>query len=119
MLFGCRHNCVYRAELSAELALVEGHAAFDEREQRVILADADIAARIEFAAALAHEDVARNGDFAAELLNAETPACRIATVARRTACFFTCHCLNSFRVRPARPRPWVPTPWAGPSSPGP
>src|SRR3546814_9903881 len=84
MLFGCRHNCVYRAELSAELALVEGHAAFDEREQRVILADADIAARIEFGAALAHEDVARNGDFAAELLHAETTACRIATVARRT-----------------------------------
>src|SRR3546814_1233942 len=61
---------------------------------------ADIAARIEFGAALAHEDVARNGDFAAELLHAETTACRIATVARRTACFFMCHCLNSFALRP-------------------
>src|SRR3546814_19917436 len=64
---------------------------FRAREQRVILADADIAARIEFGAALAHDDVARNGDFAAELLHAETTACRIATVARRTACFFMCH----------------------------
>src|SRR3546814_13765124 len=94
MLFGCRHNCVYRAELSAELALVEGHAAFDEREQRVILADADIAARIEFGAALAHEDVARNGDFAAELLHAETTALRIPPVAPTHPCFFLCPCLR-------------------------
>src|SRR3546814_9964435 len=80
---------------------------------------ADIAARIEFGAALAHEDVARNGDFAAELLHAETTACRIATVARRTACFFMCHCLNSFALRPCRPRLWAPHPWPGPSSPAP
>src|SRR3546814_2125270 len=99
MLFGCRHNCVYRAELSAEIALVEGHAAFDEREQRVILADAYIAARIEFGSALAHEDVARNGDFAAELLHAGKTACRIANIARRNTCFFICHCLNSFSIR--------------------
>src|SRR3546814_16801418 len=112
MLFGCRHNCVYRAELSAELALVEGHAAFDEREQRVILADAVIAARIEFGAALAHDEVARNGVCTAELLHAATTACRIQTVARPTSCFLLCLLLKSCAPRPSTLRVLVALSWA-------
>src|SRR5690242_4546687 len=104
MLFGCGHNLLYRAEFAAELALVESHAALDEREEGVILADADIGAGVEFGAALTHEDVARNGDFATELLHAKTTTGRITTVARRTACLLMCHCLNSSGLRLRRPR---------------
>src|SRR6478735_1993546 len=91
MLFGgFRHN-LHRAEFTAELALVECHAAVDEREKGVILADADIGARIEFGAALTHEDVAGDRFLTTELLHAEATTGRIATVARRTACFLMCH----------------------------
>src|SRR6187551_1543261 len=71
VLFGRGRHNVYRAELATKLAFLEGNAAVDEREQGMILAHADIGARIEFRAALTHQDVARNDDFAAELLHAE------------------------------------------------
>eukprot|EP01035_Chromulina_nebulosa_P032284 gene32284-43118_t len=72
-LFGREGRHVYRAELASKLALVERHAAAGKREQGMVLADADIAARIELRPALTHENVARNDGLAAELLHAEEP----------------------------------------------
>src|SRR5690606_35188486 len=53
---------------------MERHRAFDQREQRVVLADADIAAGMPFGAALADDDVAGDDALAAELLHAEAAA---------------------------------------------
>src|SRR5690348_3866911 len=81
-------------ELAAELAVAERDAAFGQRKEGVVLAHADIVARIIFGAALAHDDVAGEDSLAAELLHAEPLALRVATVARRTACFLMCHDVN-------------------------
>src|SRR3546814_10201435 len=78
---------VDRYIFAAELAGVEYHAAFAQREQRMVLAHADIAARIDAGAALANDDVAADHFLTAELLNAKALRFRIATVARRTASF--------------------------------
>src|SRR5690606_5786259 len=69
----------------------EGHSAVDQREDRVILAQAHTRARMPLGAALADDDVAGDDGFAAELLDAETAAGGIATVAGRTACFLMGH----------------------------
>src|SRR3546814_14971733 len=50
-------------------------------EEGVVLAEADVAARMELRAALAHQDVARHDRLAAELLDAETASGGIAPVA--------------------------------------
>ena len=52
----------------------EFHRALLEREEGVVLAHADVVARVELGAALAHEDVAGGDGFATELLHAETAA---------------------------------------------
>ena len=54
-------------------------------EQGVVLAKADIVARPELGAALAHDDVAGENLLAAELLDAEALAGGIATVTRGAA----------------------------------
>ena len=72
---------------------VELHRAVDQREQRVVAAHADIGARVELGAALAHDDVAGDHDLAAELLDAEAPAVGVAPVARGAARFL---CAISF-----------------------
>ena len=81
-LFSCDGHHIYRTISSGLFAAMEGHAAFNERKEGVIRPDADIAARIEFRAALADENIARNRDFAAELLHAKATPCRITTVTR-------------------------------------
>src|SRR5213076_1709877 len=74
MLFGgLRHN-VDRHVLAAELAIVESDAAVGERKEGVVLAEADVGARIDAGAALAHEDVAADHFLATELLHAEATA---------------------------------------------
>src|ERR1700688_1450997 len=72
------------ARLELDLALGQG-------KERVVAADADIGAGVEFGAALAHEDVARDDDLAAELLDAEPPAGGVAAVAGAAACFLVGH----------------------------
>ena len=59
---------------------LEGDLAFNQGKQRVILAHPDIVARMNLGAALAHNDVAGKNGFAAELLDAKTATCGIATV---------------------------------------
>src|ERR1700677_3710756 len=73
--------------------------AVGEREQRMVLAHADVFAGMELRAALTHDDVAGFNRLAAENLHAETLSRRVATVARRAACFLVRHgCVSLARV---------------------
>ena len=58
----------------------ELNLSIDEREQRMILAGADITAGVPFGAALARKDIAGEHDFAASRLQAEPPARGVAAV---------------------------------------
>ena len=55
--------------------------AVDQREQRVVAAQAHARTRMELGAALADDDVAGDDSLAAELLHAETTASGVTTVA--------------------------------------
>src|SRR6516164_6572609 len=77
------------------------------REQRMVAADADMRPRVELGAALAHDDVARHDDLAAELLDAEPPSAAVAPVARGATRFLMRH-LKLLLLRPVlllRPAP--------------
>ena len=91
-LFGCslRHRH-HRYEDAAFGLRTELHATVDEREQRVILAQADIAAGMPFGAALARQDVAGDHVLAAENLDSQALAVGVAAVARGAACFLVSH----------------------------
>ena len=65
--------------------------AVDQRKQRVVLADADVQARMNRGAALAHDDTAGTDHFAAVDLHAEALCLGVAAVARTTTCLFMCH----------------------------
>src|SRR6185437_2456646 len=77
----------------------ELHVAGLEREEGVVAAHAYVLARPVFGAALAHDDVAGEHGFAAELLHAEALAGRVAPVARRAAGFLVCHVLTPRTLR--------------------
>src|SRR3546814_12438408 len=57
-LFGCFRHGVDRHIFAAKLAIVESDLAVGGCEQRVVLAHADVDARIDAGAALAHDNVA-------------------------------------------------------------
>src|SRR4051794_21429403 len=76
---------------AAELAISERDLPVGEREQSMVLAQADVVARVPLGAALAHNDVAGANGLAAELLHAEALAFTVAAVAGRAACFLMCH----------------------------
>ena len=71
--------------------LVELHPAVGEREERPIAARADIFARDELAAALAHDDAARADDRAAKFFYAKPFADAVAPVADAALTFLMCH----------------------------
>src|SRR5262245_29818077 len=75
--------------------LVKPHNAFDQSEERVVLASADITARAEFGAALPDQDASRRDFLAAESLDATHLRVRVAPVARRALTFLMCHAANS------------------------
>src|SRR5262245_3473386 len=83
-----RHHvhALARAPVAREL-----HLAADERDQRVVLALADVAAGEHDRAALAHEDAAREHALPAELLHAEPFRIRVAAVLGRGLAFFVRH----------------------------
>src|SRR5436190_3692477 len=94
--FGAVASCCSAALDGHRLAVARAldriaHLAVDEREQRVVAADADVRAGVELGAALAHDDRAGRNDLAAEHLDAEHLRLRIAAVTRRAAAFFLCH----------------------------
>src|SRR5690606_6048817 len=68
----------------------ELHPAVDQREQGVVLADADIGAGMELRAALAHDDRAGADGLSAVRLHAQHLRLRIAAVAGRAAALLLC-----------------------------
>ena len=76
---------------AAKLAVAERDGAVGKREQRVVLADTDVAARVPLRATLTNDDVAGARLLAAEELYAQALAFTVATVAAGAACFFMCH----------------------------
>ena len=70
-----------RLDVDAAPLAVELHDAFDQCEQRVVVALADAASGVKLVAHLTDEDVARLDRFATELLDATALCVGIATVA--------------------------------------
>src|SRR5262249_35485911 len=96
-LFGrCLRHRLYRYEDAALGFGTELNLTVDQREQGVVLAEADILARVPLGAALAGNNIAGDGVLAAEQLQAQPLAIRVAAVARGPACFFVCHGIKSF-----------------------
>src|SRR3569832_2194386 len=81
----------HRYERAALVAFAEGYLAVAKREERVVLAHADIGAGMELGTALTHDDVAAGNLLAAEHLHTQHLGVGVATVAGRTACFLVCH----------------------------
>src|SRR5688572_20514297 len=99
-LFG---NCRVDADLVAALVLVlELHDAFDEREDRVVVAHADVGARMPLRSALADNDVAGDHALAAELLDAAVFRIAVAPVSRRADAFLMSHMAASLSERDVR-----------------
>ena len=86
----------------------ERHGPGGGGEQRMIGADADIAAGMEFRAALSHDYHAADDLFAAEFLDAETAPVQIAAVARRTACLLMGHVTRSKSNAARKKKRWCP-----------
>ena len=92
----CFRNLILRGggfghDVHAAAVLVELHLAVHERKERPIAARADIFARDELAAALAHDDAARADDLAAKFFHAKPFADAVAPVADAALTFFMCH----------------------------
>src|SRR4051812_16000396 len=71
--------------------MLELHDAVDQGVDRVIRAEADVAARVPLCAALADDDVARDDLFTAVLFDAAVFRVRVAAVTRGADAFFMCH----------------------------
>src|SRR3712207_4478904 len=81
----------YNRYKGSALTRQESDSAIGRGKEGVVFAHADIGAGMPFRAALTNNDVASNHLLIAELLDAKTTAFGVATVARRTACFFMSH----------------------------
>src|SRR3712207_9081197 len=68
-------------ELAAEFPVAKRDTAVGKRKEGMVLADADVGARVPAGTALTNDDVAGDDGFAAELLHAEATAGAVATVA--------------------------------------
>src|SRR5215213_6647153 len=76
---------------ASKLALAEGDLTVGKCKKRMVLAQADVVARVPFGAALTHDDVAGARRLAAEQFHAEALAFTVAAVAGRAACLLMCH----------------------------
>ncbi len=72
--------CVNADELAFLSLILEFNKAFDQREQSVVLADADVVARLPLGAALTSQYVAAEYVLAAKLLKTKPLRVRIAAV---------------------------------------
>jgi hypothetical protein len=82
---------IYMHKFAVFVADAEGDFAIGEGKQGVVCAHADIAPWVNPGAALANDDVARNGGFATELFDAQAAAFTIPAVGAASTCFFVCH----------------------------
>src|SRR5439155_16105299 len=80
-----------RIDVDAAALAVEAHLAVHEREDRVIAAEADVAAGQELRPALADDDVAGDDRLAAECFDAEALADAVAPVLDGALTFFMSH----------------------------
>src|ERR1051325_2276700 len=88
------------ADFVAPVVLVlELHHAVDQRIDREVRAEADVATRMPFGAALADDDVAANDFLAADLFRAAVLRIAVTTVARRAYAFLVSHYLSPFSPR--------------------
>ena len=90
MVLCLRSNNHYSPALACTFDCKDNLAG-DLGKQGVILAHADVAARVPLRAALTNDDVAGARLLAAKELHAQALAFTVATVAAGTACFFMCH----------------------------
>src|SRR3974390_1514905 len=81
----------YRYEFAAFFFGSEPNLSINQREEGVILADAYVTACMPSRTALARNDITRETNLAAGLLEAEPPARAVATVPGRSACFLVSH----------------------------
>jgi hypothetical protein len=83
----------YDGDINAALGFgTVRNATVNQGKQRVIPTASDILTRMPLGPVLSHDDIAGTTRFAAEQLDAETLARRIAAVARRSTCFLVRHC---------------------------
>jgi hypothetical protein len=75
---------------ATKLAVAERDLPVGKCKKRVILAQADVVARVPLRTALTHDDVTGARRLAAEQLYTESLALAVASVAGRTACFLMC-----------------------------
>src|SRR6185503_5220814 len=95
---------------AAELAVAKRDLPIGKRKEGMILAQADVVARMPFGAALTHDAVDGAHALAAELLHAEALALTVAAVAGRPACLLMCH----DEILPGQAKGLITWPW-GPS----
>src|SRR2546430_5449471 len=86
----------------------EFHGPRDEREERVVLTDADVAAGEDFGAALADDDRPRLDAGARVFLDAEPLPGAVSSVAGRTRAFLVCHFFLSLDLRDSEGRFFLP-----------
>src|SRR5687768_18029932 len=80
-----------RNESTALTVIFELHLAGNLREQRVVLAEADVEAGQVLAPALTHENRAAGHEVAVEALDAKPLRVAVAAATRRSLSFFCCH----------------------------
>ncbi len=80
-----------RIDVHPATRAIEANAAVNQRENRVIAAEADVFARQKLGAALADDDVAGDDQFAAKFLHAEPLADAVAAVLNAALSFFMSH----------------------------
>ena len=84
---------IHRNFFSVLVLALEFHKAINQRKDSVVLAYADIVARVCGCAALAYDDIARTHEFSAEFFHAQTAPYGVSVVLSRALPFFVCHFL--------------------------
>ena len=82
--------CVDRAHLAILAHTLELDLAVDQSEQRIVLADTDVVARMNVRASLTNEDVASQNELTVSALRAESLRFRITAVLGGAAAFLVC-----------------------------
>ena len=89
--------CVDRAHLAILAHTLELDLAVDQSEQRIVLADTDVVARMDVRASLANENVASQNELTVCALGAEALGLGITTVLGRAAAFLVREELETHR----------------------